>query len=178
MLIVSFTQFGDSSSGLGSLGIDGKAFVIQLVTFVIAFWVLQHYAFKPILKVLNQRRETIESGVKLGEQMQQERVKLEASVAEALHKARRDADTILAAANETARESIRDAEAKAREKADSIINEAQERTAQAVNRARKQLEQELVGLISDATEAIIDEKVDSKKDAELINRALKERQVA
>ena len=178
MLIASLTQFGDSSSGLGSLGIDGEAFVIQLVTFVIAFWVLQRYAFKPILKVLNRRRETIESGVKLGEQMQKERVALEASVAEALHKARRDADTILAAANEAARESIRDAETKARAKADSIINEAKERTAQDVKRARKELEQELVGLISEATEVIIDEKVDAKKDAELINRALKERQAA
>ena len=37
---------------------------------------------------------------------------------------------------------------------------------------RKQLEQEVVSLISDATETIIGEKVDAKKDAALIDRAL------
>ena len=35
------------------------------------------------------------------------------------------------------------------------------------------LEKELVGLISDATEAIIEEKVDARKDAQIIERALK-----
>jgi F-type H+-transporting ATPase subunit b len=172
------THFGDSSSGLGALGVDGKAFIIQLITFVLAFLVLRRFAFKPILKVLNERRETIESGVKLGEQMQKERVELEATVAKELHGARTQADGIVATAQETARETIREAETKAREKAETIITEAQARTQQDVARARKQLEQEVVGLISDATEVIIHEKVDPKKDAELINRALKERQVA
>ena len=40
-------------------------------------------------------------------------------------------------------------------------------------RARKQLEGELAGLVADATEAVIDEKIDAKKDAQLIERALK-----
>jgi F-type H+-transporting ATPase subunit b len=80
--------FGESSSsGLGALGVDPKAFLIQLVTFVLAFLVLRKYAFKPILTTLQQRRETIESGVTLGEEMKKERAKLEDEVSEALHKA-------------------------------------------------------------------------------------------
>ena len=69
---------------------------------------------------------------------------------------------------------MHEAEGKAKEKADGIVAEAKERTTQDVARARKKLEGELVGLISDATEAIIDEKVDAKKDAALIDKALKD----
>lgn len=172
------THFAESSSGLGALGVDGQAFVIQLITFVLAFLVLRRYAFKPILKVLNERRETIENGVKLGEKMKQEEAKMEAKVEAALHEARQQADGIIAGAQDTGRQAVREAEEKARAKAAGIINEAESRIEQETARARKQLEKEVVGLISDATEAIIDEKVDAKKDAALIERALKGRQTA
>jgi F-type H+-transporting ATPase subunit b len=168
----------ESSSGIGALGVDGKAFLIQLITFVLAFWVLQRYAFKPIIKVLRERRETIEQGVKLGEEMQKERAKLDAQVEKTLHDARAEADGIIAGAQDTARQTVREAEDKARDKAAGILEQADARIVQDTARARKQLEKELVGLISDATEAIIEEKVDAKKDAQLIERALKERQAA
>jgi F-type H+-transporting ATPase subunit b len=166
--------FGDSSSGLGALGVDGQAFLIQLITFVLAYFVLRRFAFGPILKILKERRETIESGVRLGEEMKSERAKLEAEIEEVLHKARQDADKIIASAQDAGRQAIREAEDKAREKAAGILKQADARITQDTARARKQLEKELVGLVADATEAIIKEKLDDKKDTELIERLLKE----
>ena len=177
-MLATLSTFAESSSGLGALGVDGKAFVIQLITFVLAFLVLRRYAFAPIIKVLNARRETIESGVRLGEEMRVERTKLADEVEQALQEGRKQADSIIAGAQDTARETIREAEDKARLKAANILKEADSRITQDTALARKQLESELVGLISDATEAIIDEKVDAKKDAELIERALKGRVAA
>lgn len=174
-MTTSLSQFAETSSGIGALGLDGKAFVIQLITFILAFFILKRYAFAPIVKIMQQRRETIESGVKLGEQMQKERIELDAKVADELAQARTEADSIVASANDTARGIVREAEGKAKEKADDIVAEAKERTVQDIARARKKLEGELVGLISEATEAIIEEKVDAKKDAALIDKALKER---
>jgi F-type H+-transporting ATPase subunit b len=175
MITPVLTFAAESSSGLGALGVDGKDFFVQLLTFVLAYFVLRRYAFAPILKVLQERRDTIESGVKLGEDMQKERAKLDDTIAETLADTRKQADSIIASAQDSARQAIRDAEAKAKEKADGIIAAAEDRIAQDTARARQQLEKELVGLISDATEAIIGEKVDAKKDAALIDRALKGR---
>jgi F-type H+-transporting ATPase subunit b len=141
---------------------------------VLAFLVLKKYAFQPILKVLNERRATIESGVKLGEEMQKERAALDDQVTETLQDARKQADEIIGAAQDSGKQAIRDAEEKARDKAAGILTDAENRIVQDTARARKQLEKELVGLISEATEAIIDEKVDAKKDVALIERALKE----
>lgn len=178
-MLQSLFIFGESSSsGLGALGVDGKAFFIQLLTFVMAFFILRRYAFGPIIAALNQRRETIESGVKLGEEMQLERAKLEDQVSDILHKARQEADSIITAAQDSGRQAIREAEEKARDKAAGVLAEAEARISQDTARARKQLEKELVNLVSEATEAIIGEKVDAKKDAALIERALKESQPA
>jgi F-type H+-transporting ATPase subunit b len=170
------TQFGaEEASGLGALGVDGKAFIIQLITFVLAYLVLRRFAFGPILKVLRERRDTIESGVKLGEKMQKDQAAMEAKVEKALHEARTQADSIIASAQDAGQQVVKEAEDKARAKAAGILKEAELRIEQETARARKQLEKELVSLISDATEAIIDEKVDAKKDAALIERALKGR---
>jgi F-type H+-transporting ATPase subunit b len=172
-LISAVTQFAESSSGIGALGVDAKAFIIQLVTFVIAFWILQRYAFKPIIKMMDQRRKTIESGVALGEEMRKKQVELDKKVDEELAKARKQADGIIADSQEAGRQITADAEAKAQQKAENILAAADDRIQQDTARARKKLEGELVGLISEATEAIIDEKVDTKKDAQLIDKALK-----
>jgi F-type H+-transporting ATPase subunit b len=175
-LIPGMTIFGESSSsGLSALGVDGSAFVIQLITFILAFFVLRKYAFEPILAVLRERREKIESGVKLGEEMQRERAKLANEVEAKIQEARAEADGIIAGAQDNGRQIIREAEEKARDKAEGIIKAAESRITQDTARARKELEKELVGLVADATEAIIDEKVDARKDAALIDRALKQR---
>lgn len=173
-MFVALTQFGESSSGIGALGVDGKAFIIQLVTFVLAFLVLKKWAFGPIIKMMNQRRETIEKGVSLGEAMQKEKAEFEARVARALADARKEADSIVGGAHSQAREAIRNAEDKARQKAEGIIADAQERIDQDTKRARAQLEKELVGLIAETTEAVVGEKMDASKDAALIDKALKD----
>jgi F-type H+-transporting ATPase subunit b len=178
-MLQTISVFGEtSSSGLGALGISGQALLIQLVTFGLAYLVLRRYAFKPILKVLDERRQTIESGVSLGEAMQKEQADLDKKVAAALHIARQSADVIIADAQDAARAKIRQAEDRARQKADDILADAHTQAEQNIQRMRKQLEGELVGLISDATEMIIDEKVDATKDAALIDKALKGRKTA
>lgn len=173
-MIQSLFYFGEtSSSGLGALGVDPKAFIVQLITFVLAFLVLKRFAFKPITKMMDDRRKLIESGVSIGEQMKKDQADLEAKITQELAKAREKADSILASAQDEAKEAIKDAEVKAREKADAILADAKEKTKQDIARARKQLEGEVINLISDATEVIIGEKVDAKKDAQLIDKALK-----
>ncbi len=163
------------TSGIGALGIDGKAFVIQLLTFLLALLVLKKWAVKPILKVMDERRRTIESGVNLGDEMKQRQALLAKEIAEKLQDARAQADGIIASSEEAARDAAAAIESKAHAKADGILKEAEGRIAQDTARARKKLESEIVGLISDATEVIVDEKVDAKKDAALIDKALKGR---
>lgn len=178
-MILPLNTFGDvSSSGLGALGVNGGDFLIQIITFVIVLLILKKFAFKPILKIMDERRKLIDNGVKLGEQMKIKSAKLEDEISEKLREARASADKIISDAQQDARELVQSAEENAKQKVDQISAEAQERIKRETAQARKQLEGELVGLISEATEAIIDEKVDIKKDAELIDKALRNRGTA
>ena len=174
---VLLTQFGEAS-GPAALGISGQAFIIQLVTFLIVFLVLKKWAFGPIIKMLNARREVIENGVTLGEKMRAEEAKLEDEVAKRLHEVRQQADKLLADAENEGKQKITAAEEAAVKRAEGIVKEAQEQTKQAMERARKQLEKEVVSLVSEVSEAVIGEKVDATKDAALIDKALKSRKPA
>ncbi len=174
-MLYTLTNFAsENASGIGALGIDVKALVIQLVTFALAFLVLKKWAFGPIVRMMEERRKTIDAGVELGEKMKKDQAAFQAQKADELANARKQADGIIAEAEEASRQTVRDAEAKAAEKAAVIVKEGEERAKGEMARARKQLESEVVALISDATEAIIGEKVDATKDAQLIDRALKE----
>ena len=173
-MVQPFLQFGsESAEGIGALGLSGSSFLIQLATFALAYIVLRKWAFGPILKIMAERRKTIEDGVRLGEQMTKEKAELDQSITKQLADARRKADGIVSEAEDAARAAIRDAEETAQQKAARIVDEGRVRGKQEVARARKELEAELAGLVSEATEAIIDEKVDVKKDAALMQRALK-----
>jgi F-type H+-transporting ATPase subunit b len=175
---VILTTFADSSSGIGALGFSGTDFLIQLITFLLAYLVLRRYAFGPIIKVMRARRETIESGVKLGEQLRQEQTEMEAKVENIMQKARAEADNVIAGAQDTARQTIREAEDKAKAKADGIIKSSDERIAQDEARSRTKLEREVMGLIGEVASAVVEEKVDSSKDTALIEKVLKERRAA
>lgn len=172
MIEVNSMIFATSSSGIGALGVNGSAFVVQLITFVLAYLVLRKWAFGPIIKILQQRRQVIEDGVKLGEKMRHDETELEDKIDKTLHQTRIKADQIITDANETAKQMVRDAENDAKARAALVFKEQEARTMQEIARAKRKLESEMVNLVALATSAVLDEKVDAKKDAGLIERAL------
>ncbi|MHB1864745.1 MAG: F0F1 ATP synthase subunit B [Candidatus Saccharimonadales bacterium] len=161
-----------ASSGLGTLGVNGTDFLIEAITFILGYLVLRKWAFGPIIKVLRERRETINKGVALGEEMQKQKQKLEEQVSNELTSARQKADTILSDASSEAKEIIHQAETDALAKADAILEEAKVLSNQEMARAKVKLEGEIINLVSEATEVLVGEKVDPKKDSVLISKAL------
>ena len=173
MFILATHYFG-SSSGLGSLGLSASGFLIQLITFIIAILVLRKWAFKPIMKVMNERRQAIEKGVTLGEQMEKEKAALEEKVSQTLHETRRQADKIISDARDSAKQMVREAEDQARVKAAAIAKDAEAKGDEMVQRAWRKMEGQFASLVAGATEAVVGEKVDAKKDASIIDKAIKE----
>ncbi|MDB5164198.1 MAG: atpF [Candidatus Saccharibacteria bacterium] len=161
------------SGGLATLGIDVKALILQILTFVIVFWLLKKFALTKIIKTLEDRRETIDKGVTLGQEMEVAKAQLEEQVKVRLRQARAEADEILAKARAEASEVLKAAEIDATRKADNLVADAKARIADEVKQARRQLEQEMLDLVAEATEVIIEEKLDPKKDQTLIDKALR-----
>jgi F-type H+-transporting ATPase subunit b len=167
-----------SGSSSGILGLNAQAFFIQLITFLVVLLALRQWAFKPIAKLLNDRREVINSGITLGEKMRAQEAELEEKVGRELNKARTEADKLISNAEQEARATIQSAEETARSRAENMITDAKAQIELETNRQRVKLEKDLVGLVSEVSEAIIGEKVDAQKDAALIDRAFHERRTA
>lgn len=176
-MLLSFfaAETAEKASGLGALGVSFSAFVIQLITFVFVFLILKRFAFDRIGAVLEKRRKTIDDGVRLGQKLEKEREKLDKEVAKVMKEARHEADRIIANGHKEAREVLREAEKAAQRKTDAMVTDAQARIDEDHRQAKQKLEKDIVGLVSEATEVIVNEKVDPKKDAELIDKALKKR---
>jgi F-type H+-transporting ATPase subunit b len=165
----------EKASGLGALGVDGKVFLFQLATFVLVFILLKKFAFTPIGRMLEKRRQTIDDGVRLGQKLEHEREKLDQETARITREARHEADRIIANGHKEAREVLRDAEKAANRKAETMLADAEIRIHEETQNAKRKLEKDIVGLVSEATEAIVGEKVDPKKDAEIIEKVIRNR---
>jgi F-type H+-transporting ATPase subunit b len=165
----------ESGSPLDALAVNGVAFTIQLITFLFVFLLLKKFAFAPIVKMLEERRKVIDDGVRMGLKMEKAKQQLDQDIAKELQKTRQEADKIIAGAKKEEREIIREAEKTAQRKTDAMLADAEVRLQEEAKRAKRGLEKDIVGLVSEATEAIVHEKVDSTKDAKLIDEALKGR---
>lgn len=166
-------EHAEEATGIAALGISPGAFLIQLLSFLIVFLLLKKFAFTPIIRLLEERRKVIDDGVKMGQRLEKEKAKLDGEVVKLMRDARVEADKIIGNGQKEAREIIREAEKVGQRKVDVMMTEAEARIGEEADQAKRKLEKEIVGMVSDATEAIVEEKVDAKKDAKLIDKALK-----
>lgn len=159
----------------GILGFSLQAFLIQIVTFVLVFVLLKKFAFNKIVALLDERHKVIDDGVRLGRKLEKEQEKLDKEAARITREARHEADRIIANGHKEAREVIRESEKVAKRKTDTMLADAEARIDEDTQAAKRKLEKDIVNIVSEATEAIVGEKVDSKKDAEIIEKVIRKR---
>lgn len=170
---VFFAAEGAASPGLlQALGIDGKLLIQQAVAFLILVAILRKWVYPVLIKSIDDRRKAIEVGQENAKKSAELLEQTEQKVAEMLRTARGDADDLLKRANEEAAGMVSDAEGKAKTRAEQIVRDAHNQLEADVAKARLALKRDTIALVATATERIIHEKVDSRKDTELIDRAL------
>jgi F-type H+-transporting ATPase subunit b len=167
------TAAAEASPGLlQALGIDWKLFVVQGIAFLILVGVLGKFVYPALIKAIDSRREAIEAGLKEAKESQEALEKAEAKVAELLAEARKEADDILARTNQEAAAAVAEAETKAKTRAEQIVADARAQLSVDVTKAREALKKDTIELVALATERVVNEKLDDKKDAELVKKAL------
>jgi len=171
-LLTVFGATGEEPQGIAALGIDPLAILAQAATFLVLFYLIKRFALDGIVDTLEKRRKTIDDGVRLGREMEAEKEQLDEKIAAALAKARSEADKVIAEGHTEAGEIIAKAEADATSKVDAMLADAHARIDEDSEKARANLSQEMRELVAEATETILEEKLDAKKDASLLTRAL------
>jgi len=153
--------------------IDLKLLLAQVVNFVIVLWVLYKFAYKPILKTLNDRTSKIEKGLKDAETANKKVLEIEEREKEMLANAKKETQVIIAKAEETAKKNKDEIIIEAKTQADKILEDAKKKIEDEKVKMVQEVKVEISGLVISATEKVLGEKLDEAKDNELINNALK-----
>jgi F-type H+-transporting ATPase subunit b len=143
-----------------------------IVAFFITFFVLKRYAFGPIQKMLDERREHIRRSLEEADKARDEARKLLEEHRALIGQARSDAEGILAEARKT-RESM---EQRMREDTESErqrrLEETRREIAAETQRALEQIRSEVADLTLEATSIVVGKKLDADRDRELISEAI------
>ena len=143
-----------------------------VVCFIVTFFVLKRYAFGPIQKMLDERREQIRRSIEEAENAREEARRLLEEHRALVNQARSEAEQILAEARRTAQameQRMRDETEQERQRR---LEETRREIAAETARALEQIRSEVADLTLEATAIVIGKKLDSARDRELITEAI------
>jgi F-type H+-transporting ATPase subunit b len=134
-----------------TFGFDTKIFLSQVVSFVIVALVLRQFAYKPILAVLEERRQRIAEGLLNAEKIKQQLAEAEQRHAEILAKANAQAQKMIDEARESAAHVAERKQQEAVAAAEQIMAKAREASAIEHDRTMTELKRELGRLVVNTT---------------------------
>jgi len=85
-----------------NLGIEWKVLLAQIVNFAVLLFILKKFAYKPILKVLNDRQKRIEEAINRSKSVDKRMAEIETLKEKVLDEARRESEAIIKKAEEAA----------------------------------------------------------------------------
>lgn len=158
------------------MGLEIGQIITHIIGFVIAVIILKKFAWKPLLSILEERRNKIRSEF---DDLEQERKKTE--------KLYSDYQTKLKEIDSLARTKIQEASREGQTLANEIKEEARKEAKQIVTRTREeirrdldkakvQLRDDVVNMTLEIAERVMAQKLDSEKDRELVAQLLDDMQ--
>jgi F-type H+-transporting ATPase subunit b len=126
-------------------------FLSQVISFTIVALLLRQFAYKPILKVLHERRDRIEESLRNADKIKQQLAEAEKHHAEILAKANAEAQKMIDQARQSAGVIATRKEQEAIAAAEQIVAKAHEASALEHERTMAELKRELGRLVVDTT---------------------------
>ena len=140
---------------LKEFGIQWPLLVASILNFFILLFLLKKFLYQPILKVLDERKETIEKSIKNAEFIEQEMIKTEERVRASLKLANEESLKIINRAHQSAEKTKTELTEEANRQATKIIERAKEEIGHEKDEATKAIKHESAALISSALRKIV-----------------------
>jgi F-type H+-transporting ATPase subunit b len=143
-----------------------------IVSFGITLWILKRYAFGPVQKLIDARREHIRASIEAADEARDEAHRLLEEHKKLISQARGDAEQILAEARKT-RDSM---EQRMREETEAErqrrLEETRREIAAETARALQEIRNEVAALTLEATSRVVGRTLDTERDRALIEDAI------
>lgn len=159
---------------LKQFGVDWPHFIAQLILFLIVYFVLNRFAFAPLLKVLEERRKRIEEGQLNAEKIKKQLAEAELRYQEILRKANDDAQVMIDESRKNNEAfSQREMEKAVKESA-AIVERARHEITTERNRMVDEVKREMVSLVVKTTAQVAGKVLSSEDQKRLSEEASKE----
>ena len=157
---------------LSKLGIDWKLLIAQIVNFLVLLFVLWKFAYGPIVAMLENRQKKIEKGLADAEEARKKLEESEIRQKEILKKARTEAKEIVEKAHLQAEKTKNLILAEAKRQQEHVVEAMKLQLDQEREKTVWEIKSEIGELVAAAAEKVIGEKMDDKKDKELVEKAV------
>lgn len=157
-----------------ALGIDPALLISQIVNFLLLLLVLRFLLYKPILNMLQERREKIKEGLQYAERVKEEAAAEREKHQKELEEARRKAEEAIAQASRISEQEREKIVAEAQEEAHRILEQARAEIEYERRQAMIDLQEQAVELAIAAASKVIDKSLDKKEHRRLIKEFLAE----
>jgi F-type H+-transporting ATPase subunit b len=148
------------------------------LAFLIVFFILKKFAWKPILASLKEREDSIEDALKSAEEAKKEMATLKAANEELLREAREERDAMLTDARKIKEQIIAEARDKASKEAGIIVENAREQINSEKQAALTELKNLIATYSIEIAEKVLQEELsDKKKQQAYVDKLLKEIQL-
>ena len=153
---------------LGGFGINALAFISQLVSFGIVFFLLWRWGFPAVIKTLDRRQAIIREGIENAEKAKRDLEEATAHADQLLQNARIQAQETIAQAAKLADNEANRIQEEAYARAAQIEQQQIARIQQEAARARAELSRLVVDLSISAASVVISKSVDTKDNRRLV----------
>ncbi len=163
-----------STSGPGANLLTPETLMVILtwVTFFILLFILQKYAFKPLMANMRNREKDIREALENADKAKAQLAQIEEEKQKVLNEAKTQATQIIDQGRKTARDLAADIEAKSRQHAQQIMQSAHEEIIAEKQRLLKTLRQESAEVAISLAGKIIQENMDQEKNRRLVQEAI------
>ncbi|MAM28083.1 MAG: ATP synthase F0 subunit B [Flavobacteriaceae bacterium] len=150
-------------------------FIWQIILFLLLLFLLRKFAWKPILKAVEDRETGIKDALDSAEKAKLEMANLQADNEKLLQEARAERDTMLKEAREMKAKMIADAKEEAQAEANKTIANAQVAIEGEKKAAIAELKQTVATLSVEIAEKVVKQELsDKSKQLELVDTMLKD----
>ncbi len=156
------------------LGISLPTLVAQIINFAILFGLLYLVAYKPIMRMLDERSRKIRESMEQTEFIKEQAAHAEEEVKKQIEAAGREGQEVIARAVRTGEEVKREAQQEARQEAESLIARARIEIQRERDDAIDELRKEFADLTILAAGKVIDRSLDKEAHRQLIDKVLEE----
>ncbi len=159
---------------MGELGINLPSLLAQLVNFGILLGILYLVAYKPIMKMLDERSNRIKESMEQTEVIKDKAEKAEEEIAKQLKEAGRQSQAVIDRGVRTGEEMRQKAQEEAKKEAEALLARARNEIRRERDGVIDDLRREFADLTILAAGKVIDRTLDRESHRQLIDKVLEE----